>query len=202
MGVYMEKKYTAKNLINNSRWVRFILHVPIREIEQLCVRLEEIIRENSELAVLENFVFFSNAATALVLFEMYRNRGFSFVEAYYKVAGPMWEYCEGEAYKYYKKSRSKRTFEKISKNLAGKIQKDYSGQWDMEILHADEHHIGLKCTKCFYASFFKRYGIEDVGAMFCYADEIIYGSMKNIDFSISGMLISEEEFCTIELVKR
>lgn len=191
-----EKIYNAENLINNSFWVHFILNVRIPKIEKMCVRLEEIIAENKELCTQKNFYFMSSASAALCIFEMFRNEGNSYMQAYYKTARPMWDYCAELEYKYYRKTKTKHSQIKFRRGIEDKISAGYESPWEISVLKADASGMSFKCTSCFYETFFKKYGIKDIAAMFCYGENIIYGGMKNLPLTINRTLILDDKPCS------
>lgn len=190
-----KKVYSGKNIINSSFWVRFILRVKIPDIEKLCVRTAEIASENKQLCTQENFEFMSNAVTALALYEMFRNKKMSKTCAYYALARPMWDYCEDLAYKYYKKTKSRNAFRRLAGKLSDKISDESLKAFEINIINSDDQKICIECSRCIYAQFFEKYGLKDIAAMFCWAEEIIYGSMKNISFSREGSMCMGDGKC-------
>ena len=189
-----KKIYTGKDLINSSFFVHYILKVKIPDIEKLCLRIDEIIKENPEFCIRENFTFMSNAITALAIYEMFRNKGYSKQQAYYKTAQPMWEYCRELSYRYYKKTRSKKTFKKLPDLLANEFSKNKKA-FNIEIPVQNENEIRLKCGSCIYEAFFCKYFLKDIAAMFCWGENIIFGSMKTVDFKLSDTLILNNKPC-------
>lgn len=217
--------YSGKNLINNSRWVHFILHVKIPDIERLCLRLEELIRENQEYCIAGNFPYMSDILTMIGLYELFLSKTHSRLEAYYKIAEPLWEYTQKYAYDNYKKSRhggkdtaanilnlmkekqnGGRTFSLIEEKTAAKSKalRDPAEDAAAEqagALPAVCGIVRLKCESCIYAGILKKYGLAETGAMFCYADDIAFGSLKNTGFQRQHSYCIDKEPCEFTFIK-
>ena len=205
--------------------MHFILHVRIPDIERLCFRLEELIRENPEYCSEKNFPYMSDILTMIGLYELFLSKTHSRIGAYYKIAEPMWEYTQKYAYDNYKKCRrgkkalkvrilslmkekpnGGRTFSLIEEKTAGTAEisqnSDNAAAKCKPSGPPDVYEtVCLRCESCIYAAVLKKYGLAEIGAMFCYADDIAFGSLKNIDFQREHSYCIDTKPCEFTFIK-
>ena len=205
--------------------MHFILHVRIPDIERLCFRLEELIRENPEYCSAKNFPYMSDILTMIGLYELFLSKTHSRIRAYYKIAEPLWEYTQKYAYDNYKKSRrgkknpadkilslmeekqnGGRTFSLIEAKPAGSAETSQNSALAAAAKQAGGppdvcETVYLRCESCIYADVLKKYGLAEIGAMFCYADDIAFGSLKNTGFYREHSYCTDAEPCEFTFIK-
>lgn len=190
-----EKVYGGHELVTTSRWQDEYPGWTAAQQEAVIARVDELIDENREYCDEGNYSHLSNLLTSLALYEYYQAQGKTKDEALKLVAEPMWAYVEKGAGTY-------RTLFKIPgmMGLFGKLMPKMfeSGSgvgWHYDWGETSNQRIEFKCTSCIYAQIFAKYGTPELGPIFCHADDINYGHLKNITFTREHTLCKDGQPC-------
>ena len=57
------------------------------------------------------------------------------------------------------------------------------------------NYLQFECNECIYAKIFRLYEMEELGPMFCHADDINYGNLPNIKFTRNHTLCKDGQDC-------
>lgn len=190
-----EKVYGGRELLAASRWQDELPSWPQEQQDRVAARVDELIAENADYCDEGNYSHLSNLLTALALYEYYQAQGKSKEEACDLVAEPMWAFVEKGAGTY-------RTLFKIPGmmglfgRLMPKMFEAGSGAgWHYDWGETSNQKIQFTCTSCIYAQIFATYGVPELGPMFCHADDINYGHLKNITFTRYHTLCKDGQPC-------
>lgn len=67
--------------------------------------------------------------------------------------------------------------------------------WEYRFHKTTKKRLQFECLKCIYAPSFSKYGMSELGPMYCHADDINYGHLPGITFTRHHTLSKDGEPC-------
>ena len=172
--------------------------------EKAKARVNELIKENSELCDKGNYGHLNNMFPCLALYELFQVQGKSKDEAFKLVSEPTWKYVEKTTAGTYRKLFAKKGMLKLIGILLPTMFKKGSGVGWKYVWHKDtatDRYLQFECTQCIYPPFFAKYGAPELGSIFCHADDINYGSIPGVTFKREHTLCRDGQTCDFLFVK-
>jgi len=188
------KKYEGKAMARAGRYSDYLPTLPEEEKQELYRRIDTLVKENSEYCDKGNYGHLCNIFSAIALYALLQERGRSKEEAFEIVSTEMWNYVEKGAVKV------RKVLKPWMLKLMGKIvplgfKKGSGYGWEYAWLESTRQTLRFECRKCIYAPIFSKYGMSELGPMFCHADDINYGQLKGIRFTRHHTLSKDGQPC-------
>jgi len=188
------KKYEGSAMAAASRYREYLPSLPESARESIYIRIDRLITENRIYCDKGNYGHLCNIFSAIAIYSYLQENGSTKDEAFNTVSTEMWNYVEKGAVK----------VRKIIKpgmlKLMGKIvplgfKKGSGYGWEYAWLESTRDTLRFECRKCIYAPIFTKYGMGELGPMFCHADDINYGSLPGITFTRHHTLSKDGQPC-------
>ena len=190
-----EKVYTGSELVAASRWQDELPSWPEGQRVAIEARVDELIEENREYCDQGNHTHLCNLLTGLALYEYYQAHDHDKDEALQLTAEPMWAYVEKGAGTYRKLFKIPGMMGIFGKLMPGMFESGSGKSWHYDWGETSNRRIQFACTSCIYAQIYEKYGVPELGPIFCHADEINYGHLKGITFTREHTLCQDGQPC-------
>lgn len=192
----MKNEYTGERLIKNSRYKEYYKKMDTTTQESVIKRIDILINENAKYCDKRNHNHLSNIFTSIALYENLQKKH-SKEDAFKILSRTMWDYVEKKSWIFRKMSRMPYIL-KLMGILLPRLFERGSGygwkyRWHKDL--SDNNQLKFECTECIYQQIFERYNMEELGPMFCYADDINYGHLNNIVFTRNHTLCRDGKSC-------
>jgi len=138
------------------------------------------------------------------IYEILQQSGEGKDEALQTVAQTMWDFVENGTAKKYRKMFQLPGMLKIMGKLLPKFFEKGSGYGWKYVWHTDTatgKYLQFECTSCIYAQIFKKYGVPELGSVFCHCDDINYGKIPGITFKRQHTVCQDGQLCDFLFVK-
>lgn len=192
----MAKQYKAEKLLKKSRYNEYLLTLNVTTIEKTVQKVDKLIKENPEYCDDGNYEHLSNIFTAIALYEVLQDY-LTKEESFDIVQHEMWNYVEKNSAKFKKIVKIPYSL-KILGLLLPKMFRRGSGYGWQYRWHNDKstnNYLQFECTSCIYQQIFKKYEVDELGCLFCHADDINYGNLPGIKFSRQHTLCKDGWEC-------
>lgn len=200
----MQARYEGPQMIKGSRFVRFYADLTDSEQRQAVARIDELVAENPEYADKGNYSHLCNLFSAIAIYEVFLKSGNGKDESLQKIAEAMWAFVEnGTAKKYRKIFGLPGALWLLGKMLPKMFSKGSGYGWEY-VWHNDtatDRHLQFECTSCIYAQLFAKYGVPELGPVFCKCDDINYGKIPGLTFKRKHALCNDGQPCDFLFVK-
>ena len=190
-----EKAYGGRELVESSRWRDDLESWPAERLDAVALRVGELARENREWCDEGNYAHMANLLTALALYGRYQAEGLPKEEALERVERPMLEFVEKGAGMYRALFRIPGMMGLFGKLMPRMFAAGSGKGWHYDWGETSNRRIQFTCTSCIYATILARYGVPELGPMFCHADDVNYGRLKGITFTRHHTLCKDGEPC-------
>jgi len=199
----MTKKYNAEKLITHSRYQDYFPQLSHSNQLQVIQRVNTLIKENDIYCDSGNYDHLSNIFTAIVLYELLE-REYGKDESFDIVSNQMWQYVQ-------KKSKS---FKRLSKlpyflKIIGLLLpymfakgRGYGWKYTWHNDKSTNNYLQFECNSCIYQQIFSKYNVEELGPIFCHADDINYGNLQGISFIRHHTLCVDGKDCDFLFVRK
>lgn len=197
-----DKEYMGKALVENSRWRDHLPTLSADQLDGIVARVNELIADNPEYCDDGNYDHMSNLCTGLALYEMHLSEGRTEQEAYELSGQPMWDYVEEHTAGMYRKLFSKSPVFGLMGSMLPRMFEAGSGYgWEYRWHDDPKGRISFECVHCIYAQILEKYGMREMGTMFCHADDINYGSIPTVEFRREHTLCQDGQECDFLFLK-
>ena len=190
-----EKVYGGQQLVTSSRWQDVYPEWPAEQQDRVAARVDELIAENGDYCDEGNYTHLGNLFTGMALYEYHQAQGHTKEEALDLTAQPMWNYVEKGAGTYRTLFKIPGMMRLFAKLLPGMFEGGSGVGWHYDWGEMSGQRIEFKCTSCIYAQICEKYGMQELGPIFCHADDINYGHLKNITFTRQHTLCKDGQPC-------
>ncbi len=179
----------------HSRYADYLPSLSAAQRETLGARIDTLTGENRALCDKGNYGHLCNIFTAMALYEMHLAAGCPREEALDRTAQPMWAFVEKGAGTY-RRLFGKPGMLKILGWLVPKLFAKGSGAgWRYAWHEHTASRFRFECHECIYQKIFARYGVPELGPLFCHADDINYGQIPGIRFTRNHTLCKDGQPC-------
>ena len=187
--------YYGPSLVKSSRWQDDYDTWSEGQKDAVVARVNELVAENQEYCDEGNLSHMGNLLTGLALYEYYQAHDHDKDEALQLTAEPMWAYVEKGAGTYRKLFKIPGMMGIFGKLMPGMFESGSGKGWHYVWGETSNKRIQFACTSCIYAQIYEKYGVPELGPIFCHADEINYGHLKGITFTREHTLCSDGKPC-------
>lgn len=195
-------KYTAKQIIKRSRHINYFNSLEKSLKKQILDRIDQLIKEENKYCDLGNYGHLCNIFSAIAIYELLQENGYSEKEAFDITSNEMYKYIQKTRDKFQKMSKNKWFFS-IMKIIIPIGFKMGSGiGWKFKWFKNDnKNEYYFETKECIYQKIFKERNLTKLGPMFCKCDIINYGELNNIDFIRKGTLCYGDDVCDFRFVR-
>lgn len=162
-------KYKGKIMSEKSRYADYLPSLSASDREAFDARIDRLNAENRQYCDRGNYGHL-------------QEKGMSKEDAFDIVSGEMWKFMEKGAVKM-------RTLLKPNRlKLMGVIvplgfKMGSRTGWEYRFHKTTKKRLQFECLKCIYAPSFSKYGMSELGPMYCHADDINYGHLPGSTFT-------------------
>lgn len=188
------KKYNGKAMVTGSRYKEYLPALDAAGRLTVENRVNTLIAENREYCDKGNYQHLCNIFTSIALYEHLQNTGMPKDKAFEVVSTEMWNYVEKGAVKV-RKILKPSMLELMGWIVPMGFRKGSGYGWEYAWGEHSRTRLQFTCLKCIYAPIFGKYGMPELGPMFCHADDINYGSIPGIKFTREHTLSKDGHPC-------
>ena len=193
--------YIPSVMIQVGRYAQLFRQLKQDVREQVLIKMESLIRKEQLLCDQGNYGHLCNIFSAISLYEILQKQGKSKEEAYKIISEAMWKELEKTKKLYQKMARIPGAFSVFKRLLPSMFAKGSGRGWKHVWFPNKHNELYFEVKSCIYAQLFKKYGVPELGTMFCHSDEINFGQLHNIQFIRNGTLCNGDEKCDFLFVK-
>lgn len=196
-----KKKLTAANLINEGRFQALYQTLSPAVQADVTTRIEAYLQE-SPYASEQNYMHLKNLFPSMAIYLALQKEGKTKEESLTMVKNAMYEAVQP----------NRRKMQKLSKmpGLVGllkwifpKMEKKFNGEgWNITYPQTEKGCFAFHVNQCIFKTIFDAYDVPELGPVFCYVDNIIYGELPGVAFEREGTLCSEKDTCDFMFKKR
>jgi len=193
-------KYMPEKMVAASRYSAYVHTLPEELRRQLIFRMNELIQEEREFCDRGNYKHMSQIITALALYDVLMDKGFSEEETARIVTEEMWNALDAAPMK---RLAEKRFFFPLMQKLIPLGFKFGSGAGWRYTWHKEKRKdiFRFDCNECIYAKIFGKRGLLNIGKAFCHADIINYNELPYIEFQRTGTLCRGDRRCDFVFIR-
>ena len=194
------KPYVPEKLVAASRYRKYFPTLPEDIRRDVLDRIDRLIGEERRYCDAGNYKHMAQIFTAIALYRALQAHGMSEPEAYRLTSEEMWKALTPGAYQ---RMAWLPIFLPVMKKLLPFGFRHGSGAgWRYE-WHTDDpkDRFHFECRECVYRHIFEEQGLLKLGAMFCHADIINFGSLPYTDFRRTKTLCQGGDCCDFDFVR-
>lgn len=198
-----KKLYKSSRMVKDGRFVNLFAELTDDEKNQVLTKIDELVSENPDYTDNGNYDHLCNIFPAMAIYEVLQKSD-SKDEALQKVAEAMWTFVENGTAKKYRKIFGLPGMLKLLGKMLPKFFAKGSGYGWEYVWHNDTatgKYLQFECASCIYAKLFAKYGVTELGPVFCKCDDINYGKIPGITFRRNHTLCTDGQPCDFLFVK-
>lgn len=199
-----KKLYEGLQMVKSGRFVNLYEELTADEKKRTIEKIDELVAENKEYLDEGNYDHLCNMFPAMAIYDALQKSGNAKDEALKRVAEAMWTFVENGTAKKYRKIFGLPGMLKLLGKMLPKLFAKGSGYGWEYVWHNDTatgKYLQFECTSCIYAQLFKKYGVTELGPVFCKCDDINYGKIPNLTFKRNHTLCTDGQPCDFLFVK-
>ena len=193
-----KKEYIPSVMVGQSRY-QVLFPTLDREVQEKVLQImSDKLSENPEYCDAGNYQHLCNIMSAAGIYLALIDAGKSREDAFQIVSTAMWDYVEKTMAPTYRKLFRLPGMLKIMGKLLPKMFQKGSGYGWRYVWHLEEatnSHLRFECHQCIYAPLFAKFGIPELGPMFCHVDDINFGRIKGLQFKREHTLCKDGKPC-------
>jgi len=183
-------KFTV-NMVLRHTWLKKMYEAQSEE-NRKCIskRIEELLGETREYQSAVNLENLSCVLSGIAMCEVLgKERFLPSAEAY------LVPVCEEKRKQMNRMASLPGSFGFLSRLVPSVMCMGNGSGWHTEKTARTESQFGFDTTRCIYNTLCRKYGVVEVGCLFCRTDEIVYGAMPGIRMVRTGTLCRGDEKC-------
>ena len=195
------KTYVPEKLVKTSRFRKYFPALPADIRQEVYQRMSALLKEKQQYCDKGNYKHIAQILTSVALYQSLQAHGKTEEEAFRIVSHAMWDALTPETYQ--KLARYSWFMPVLKKILPFGFRHGSGVGWKYE-WHLDEDpkdRFHFECRECIYKHIFDELGLMKLGAMFCHADIINFGSLPYTDFRRSKTLCQGGDCCDFDFIR-
>ena len=199
----MLKDYKADKLLKKSRFNNYLLTLNIKTIEKVIQRVDKLIKDNQEYCDDGNIKHLANIFTAIALYDVLQE-DLTKEESLDILRYEMCKKVEEESQKIKKILKVPYSLKILGLLLPELFARGSGYGWEYR-WHNDtrnNNYLQFECISCIYQQIFMKYNMQELGPLFCHADDINYGSLPGISFTREHTLCKDGRECDFLFIRK
>lgn len=170
--------------------------------KQILDRIDQLVIEENKYCDNGNYDHLCNIFSAIAIYDILQNNGYSEVEAFDITGNEMYRYIQKEK-ELFQKLSYRKWFWSLMKIIVPIGFRLGSGTgWKFKWFKSNNsNEYYFETHECIYQKIFKDRNLMKLGPMFCKCDIINYGELNNIDFIRKGTLCYGDDKCDFKFVR-
>lgn len=190
----MAKKYNSLSMMKNSRFVKLFNGCNEKKQKAVLEKVDNFINESS-YADEKNYGHLCNIFSSMAFYFIFQESGKSKKESLEIVQNAMYEFIEPQKRKLQKIAKLPGFIKLIKWSFPLKVAKTNGVGWNITYPKCSKDEYAFTTNKCIYAQIFSLYHVEELGPVFCYVDDILYGGLPGIIFEYTQTICRGGKVC-------
>lgn len=198
----MKKAYEPQKMVAQSRFRDFYEKWKNEEKIELLNEMARLIEENSAYADRNNYAHMCNLITSLVMIIVLEKSGKTREEAEKEVADAMYLFIQPQIASMQKLAGNSWFVRMLKISMPIKFRHTLGYGWDVEFPKCAGDTFSMITHKCIYQQIFSKYGMPEMTAVFCRADDVLYSNLPRAEFLYTQQIGNGGSMCDYTFKKR
>ena len=196
------KKYDPEKMTSDSRFSTLFASSDKALQKSVLNKIGGLVSDNRQYADDKNYGFLCNLFSALAFIFAYEERGKTRDESISLVKNAMYDYIKPQIKQMKNLSRLPVFVPFLKAFMPAKFRKIAGYGWNIEFPQAPKNTFSMITHDCIFDKIFRKYGIPELTSVFCYVDDILYGSLPGADFIYTQQIGNGGSCCDYRFVRK
>lgn len=198
----MSKPFTAKSMMNDSRFSDYFKTCDEKKLQDIETRVEQLIRDEQEFCVPISRPHLCNLFSALALYQSDLAEGIDAELSREKIVSIMETCLIPRKRMFQRMAKMPGMFLLLRKLIPKMMMKGNGHGWYSVELDLGKNVCAFDTRQCIFATIFKKQGVPELGPCFCRIDDYLYSELPDIEFKRTGTVCRGDACCDFRFVKK